>query len=76
MQSDTKAAQWYKKAADQGDLNGQAYLGRLFLEGRGVKRSDVEARRWLQKAAEQQHPLALAALRPLNKMSAAWTKAT
>ncbi|MCG8504605.1 MAG: sel1 repeat family protein [Sphingomonadales bacterium] len=40
----------------------QYALGRLYLEGRGVKRSDRKARKWLERAARQDYGPALALL--------------
>lgn len=40
----------------------QYALGRLYLEGRGVKQSDRKARKWLKRAAQQDYGPALALL--------------
>ncbi len=46
-----QAAEWYKKAALQGDAGAQATLGVLYSVGQGVAHSDVEAYYWLDLAA-------------------------
>jgi len=52
-QSDEKAAEWYRKGAEQGLDVAQFDLGTMCLMGRGTERSDVEALAWYLKAAEQ-----------------------
>jgi TPR repeat protein len=47
------AADWYRKAADQGNPNAQTNLGVLYAEGRGVPRDDTVASTWFRKAADQ-----------------------
>jgi TPR repeat protein len=47
------AAQWYRKAADQGYGNALSALGTLFYYGRGVPQDRAEAVRWYRKAAAQ-----------------------
>ena len=37
------AADWYRKAADQGHAGAQANLGRLYLQGRGVFKDTAKA---------------------------------
>ena len=44
-----KAADWYRKAAEQGHVRAQMKLGELYEAGRGYG----EALKWYQKAAEQ-----------------------
>ena len=50
---DSKAAFWFRKAAEQGHSNSQYYLGNAYWLGKGVPRELNEAKKWLQKAAEQ-----------------------
>lgn len=45
------AAEWFSKAARQGERKAQANLGRLYHEGRGLKRDVVQAYAWLKVAA-------------------------
>ena len=49
----TEAANWYRKAAKQGDKEAQNNLGVLFLNGEGVPQDKSEAEFWFRKAAEQ-----------------------
>lgn len=46
-----EAAKWLLMAAMQGDENGQADIGRMYEEGRGVKQDCFEAVKWYRKAA-------------------------
>jgi hypothetical protein len=40
-------------AAEQGDADGQWYLGTMYADGRGVPQSNEEAVKWYRLAAEQ-----------------------
>jgi TPR repeat protein len=42
-----------RRAADQGDAQAQVFLGRMYFDGTGVPKDDVEAVRWWRLAAEQ-----------------------
>jgi len=55
-QSYEKAGEWYRKAADQGNIKAMNNLGILFLEGEGIKKDPVEAYRWFSKAADLGDP--------------------
>jgi len=45
---------WYKKAAEQGSKEGEAYLGWMYQNGRGgVKRNKEEALKWYKKSAKK-----------------------
>ncbi|MFC1813787.1 tetratricopeptide repeat protein, partial [Thermodesulfobacteriota bacterium] len=46
------AAQWYRKAAEKGHFRAQNNLGRMYLEGRGVKRDYQKAMAWFGKASK------------------------
>jgi len=48
-----EAAQWYRKAAEQGDSAGQEALGAMYEYGRGVPQDYAESFQWFHKAAEQ-----------------------
>lgn len=48
-----KAAEYYRKAAEQGNIGAQVNLGVLYKNGKGVKQDNIEAERWFRKAAEQ-----------------------
>src|SRR5690349_13316307 len=39
----SKAVEWYRKAAEQGDTLGQFGLGRAYFLGQGVEPDDIEA---------------------------------
>jgi hypothetical protein len=47
------AAEWYRKAADQGSVVGQLHLAQLYRDGKGVARDMAQAAAWYRKAAEQ-----------------------
>ena len=53
--SNTRAAQYFKIAADQGDIRGQNAYGMALAMGEGVRRNFLEASQWFAKAAEQGH---------------------
>jgi TPR repeat protein len=48
-----KAAEWYRKAAEQNHLLAQFNLGMMYAYGQGVARDAVQSRMWLGKAAHQ-----------------------
>jgi TPR repeat protein len=62
-----EAAQWYRKAADQGNAEAQGNLGSLYEDGRGVPKDYAEATKWYHKAADQGNQHAQIALDLLNK---------
>ena len=47
------AAEWYRKAADQGDADAQYKLGVFYENGYGVIKDEAQAMQWYKKAAEQ-----------------------
>jgi TPR repeat protein len=49
----TQAAFWYRKAAEQGDVDAQDALGDLYYTGRGAPQDYAQAALWYRKAAEQ-----------------------
>ena len=49
----TRAAQWFRRAAEQGHGDAQGRLGLAFLTGSGVKRDERRAAEWLRRAADQ-----------------------
>ena len=55
-----KAAEVYKKAAEQGALYAQHNLGIAYREGRGVQRDPVLAYAWLNLATIQENESSLA----------------
>jgi TPR repeat protein len=48
-----KAAEWFRRAAEQGAAEAQYVLGTMFAEGKGGRQDDAEAANWFRKAAEQ-----------------------
>jgi hypothetical protein len=46
-----EAAQWYRKAADQGHSLAQLNLGVMYANGQGVPQDEKEAVLWIRKAA-------------------------
>jgi hypothetical protein len=50
-----EAAEWFRKAADQGHAVAQFDLGNLYFEGLGLAQSDAQTLRWWRKAAELGH---------------------
>ena len=44
---------WYRKAAEQGDVEAQHNLGLMYYNGEGVAEDNAEAVKWFRKAAEQ-----------------------
>ncbi len=52
-----QAAQWYGKAAEQGNAYAQNQLGNLYHQGLGVAKDEVQAAQWFRKAADQGLPV-------------------
>ena len=48
-----KAIEWYKIAAEQGDVHAQYNLGAMYQRGQGVERDYKKAAEWFEKAANQ-----------------------
>ena len=49
-----EAIKWYRKAADQGNANGQFILGLMYANGEGVPEKNIEkAIKWYRLAADQ-----------------------
>jgi len=49
-----RAFEWYKKAAEKGDLAAQLHLAQLYRDGgKGLPREMAQAAEWYRKAAEQ-----------------------
>ena len=51
---ETKAVEWYRKAAEQGSVEGQLKLGFMYDYGFGIEKDRTKAVEWYRKAAEQQ----------------------
>jgi uncharacterized protein len=50
---DAQAAAWYRKAANQGNVDAQVNLGVMYYSGRGVAQDHATSRMWYQMAADQ-----------------------
>jgi TPR repeat protein len=50
------AARWYRRAAEQGNVEAQNNLGVLYATGRGVPHDDVQAYYWFALAAAEGYP--------------------
>lgn len=48
-----QAGEWYRKAAEQGNVAGQVGLADLYRNGQGLPRDMSQAAGWYRKAAEQ-----------------------
>lgn len=57
-----EAAVYFRRAAEQGDADGQYGLAMLHASGEGVARDPAAARDWLERAGRQGHALATVAL--------------
>jgi TPR repeat protein len=64
-QDDAEAANWYRKAAEQGHITAQNNLGVMYERGLGVEQDYAEAASWYRKAAEQGNTDAIKALERL-----------
>jgi TPR repeat protein len=53
QQDYTKAAEWYRRAAEKGSPIAQEQLGNMYRYGRGVSQNYVLAYMWLDLAARQ-----------------------
>lgn len=49
---EAEAVKWYRKSAEQGQINAQYFLGLMYLDGRGVAQDEAEALKWFQQGAE------------------------
>ena len=49
----SEAVKWYRKAAEQGNADGQYNLGDMYANGSGVVKDEAEAVKWYRKSAEQ-----------------------
>jgi TPR repeat protein len=50
---ESNSVRLYRKAAEQGNVNAQFWLGLMYRCGKGVQKDDVEAAKWFCMAAEQ-----------------------
>lgn len=56
---DVEALEYYRRAAEQGDPDGQFGYGAMLASGEGGRKDPVEARRWVLAAAKQGHAPAI-----------------
>jgi TPR repeat protein len=49
----TEAVSWYRKAAQQGNVDGMRALGSCYRHGEGVSEDATEAMKWFRKASDQ-----------------------
>ena len=50
-----KALYWFKKAAQDNDIQAQYNLGMIYLDGEGVKKNHNVAKEWFEKSSTQGH---------------------
>ena len=55
---EAEAANWYRRAAEQGLAGAQYSLAALYVQGKGVSANENEAMKWYRLAAEQGDALA------------------
>ena len=63
------AAAWFDKAAAQGHMQAQLYLGEMYQKGLGVKQNDAVAKEWYAKAASRGSKEAKSALEKMQGQS-------
>ena len=63
----SEAANWYIKAACQGEAKAQFALGLIYEKGKGVKKIPDEALKWYSKAAKQGNAEAIRKVAKLKK---------
>ena len=63
-----KAVEFYRAAAEQGDITAQYNMGVMYENGRGVEKDYKKAVEWYTKAAEQGYAQAQKNLERLNKV--------
>ena len=54
-EEDLEAAEWYRKAAEQGNAAGEDGLGQMYAKGEGVKQDFEMARMYFLRAAEKNY---------------------
>ena len=47
-----QAVQWYRKAAEQGNVEAQHNLGAVYVNGQGVHQDHKIAKEWYKKACD------------------------
>jgi TPR repeat protein len=64
---EAEAAEWYRRAAEQGILDAMTNLGFMYDEGRGVERDYVESYKWFLLAVENGYEDAAGHLKVLEE---------
>ena len=72
--NDEKAADWTRKADEQGNAEAQYQLGRLYQLGEGVAKNDEKATDWFRKSAEQGYAEAIEYLQSINTAASSSTE--
>lgn len=52
-----EAVRWFRKAAENGSPRAAAHLGRLYRDGKGVGKDNVQSVRWLRQAVAADDPV-------------------
>lgn len=52
QQNHVKAIEWYRRAADQGDIIARYNLGWSYANGKGVQQDNAKAKEWYSKACD------------------------
>ena len=61
-----ESAKWIRKAADNGSVMAQGYVGRNYLYGLGVEKDLQQAKKWLTKACDNKDQSACDTLKEHN----------
>ena len=64
-----QALDWYKRAAEQGNVSAQVFCGLAYVNGYGTRKSDEQARYWFEKAVQSNDTIAQYELALLNLKS-------
>ena len=62
-----EAVKWFRKSAEQGNVDAQYNLGRMYNNGEGVKQDCFEAIKWFRKSAEKGNEKAKEALKKIGE---------
>jgi uncharacterized protein len=57
-----QAFSWYRRAAELGDADSAASVGRMYAKGTGVEKDEEKALHWLKAGHRRESPWALLAL--------------
>ena len=52
----SETVKWWRKAAHQGHIVAQFFLGYMYSTGEGAEKDSAEAAKWYRKSAEQGYP--------------------